>query len=99
MKRNWDAELRLITALSDPHEEPAARAFLDQLVELSRLGHVERVVSTEPFQRALDLAPSADVNIFGLSPELSFKFARQMVETTGSTCLFVRDSGRESALA
>jgi len=99
LRQNWGADLRLITAVSDPQEAPAAMRFLSEFVALARLGNVERVVGTEAFTAFLDEAPRADVNVFGLSPELSFDFAREMVERTGSTCLFVRDSGEESAIA
>jgi hypothetical protein len=32
-------------------------------------------------------------------PDLDFAFPHRMVDTTESTCMFVRDSGMESALA
>lgn len=99
LRLNWGAQLRLITAVSDPDEAGRARDYLDRLVELARLGEADRVVGEAGFQDFLDRAPAADVNILGLSPYLDFDFARAMVERTGSTCLFVRDSGEESALA
>jgi hypothetical protein len=39
------------------------------------------------------------MNIFGLADDLPFKFMREAPELTRSSCLFVKDSGRESALA
>jgi solute carrier family 12 (sodium/potassium/chloride transporter), member 2 len=99
LKVNWRADLRLITAVSDPSEKGPALGFMDRLLELARLSDAHRVVGTQPFHQFLENGPTADVNIFGLSPELSFDFAREMVERTSSTCLFVRDSGEESALA
>ncbi len=56
-------------------------------------------VVTEPFANYLVHAPQADVSIFGLGPRPDFAFMRRMVTETRSTCLFARDSGRESALA
>jgi hypothetical protein len=44
-------------------------------------------------------APQADLNIFGLQPEPNFDTIRDLVDKTDSTCMFIRDSGRESALA
>ena len=47
----------------------------------------------------LPRAPQADLNIFGLQPDPNFDTIRRLVEETDSTCMFVRDSGLESALA
>jgi hypothetical protein len=44
-------------------------------------------------------APAADLNIFGLDPDLPYGFIREMSEKTGSSCVFVKDSGHESILA
>ncbi|TVR64275.1 MAG: Na-K-Cl cotransporter [Gemmatimonadales bacterium] len=99
LRRNWGAELRIITVVSDPDQEDAAREYMERLVDQARLGRCRTVVGTRSFREFLGDAPSADVNIFGLSPELSFQFAQEMVDRTESTCLFVRDSGQESALA
>ncbi|NIP60807.1 MAG: hypothetical protein GWN82_20985, partial [Gemmatimonadetes bacterium] len=43
--------------------------------------------------------PTADLDIFGLSGEPDFQFARHVLESTASSCLFVRDSGEENVLA
>ncbi len=99
LRRNWGADLRVITVVSDPNEEDAAREYMTRLMDQARLGDCRTVVGTRSFREFLTEAPPADVNIFGLSPELSFEFAEEMVERTQSTCLFVRDSGQESALA
>jgi hypothetical protein len=39
------------------------------------------------------------MNIFGLADELPFAFMREAPELTNTSCLFVKDSGQESALA
>jgi len=51
------------------------------------------------FEDNLESAPGADINIFGLADKLPFKFMREAPELTKSSCLFIRDSGKESALA
>ncbi len=51
------------------------------------------------FSSAVAEMPGADVSIFGLSSEPDVGFIETMVARTGSSCLFVRDSGQESALA
>ncbi|PSQ84752.1 MAG: hypothetical protein BRD40_00880, partial [Bacteroidetes bacterium QS_1_65_9] len=59
----------------------------------------EVCVGRGSFSDYLAEAPQADLSVFGMLPEPDFDFCRRMVESTRSTCLFVRDSGRESALA
>jgi len=99
LSRNWDAQLRLVTALRDPDEEAKARDFLEKLIDLGRFPNAAATVGLRPFHEYLQEAPQADLNIFGLQPEPDFNVIRQLVDTTESTCMFVRDSGRESALA
>ncbi len=99
LKLNWQAELRLITVIEDAAEEENARSFMSQLMDLARLPQTEVVVAKEDFATYVAEAPQADLNIFGLAPNHNFEFTRRMVRETHATCLFVRDSGQESALA
>ncbi|GIV60575.1 MAG: Na-K-Cl cotransporter [Rhodothermaceae bacterium] len=99
--RNWRGrELRLLTVCEDPQEVPNARAYLRRLVEDARLppGAVCRVY-TGRFLERLAEAPRADVQLLGLPREVDPAFLKTVVSRTRSSCLFVRDSGRESALA
>ena len=81
---------------------------------MANAGYVERILNmvkrknpseTEfhvlvgAFKENLSSAPSADINIFGLADDLPFPFMREAPELTKSSCLFVKDSGHESALA
>jgi hypothetical protein len=43
--------------------------------------------------------PSADINLFGLPNDSNPKFLNEVIDIVGASCLFVRDSGDESALA
>lgn len=99
LKLNWNAHLRLITVIEDEHEEENARNFMSQLMDLARLPDTEVVVAKGDFMPYVATAPQADLNIFGLAPNHDFGFVRIMVQETRSTCLFIRDSGQESALA
>jgi len=99
LSQNWNAQLRLVTALRDPEEEAKARDFLEKLIDLGRFPNATATVATVPFSDYIRQAPQADLNIFGLQPEPDFEVIRELVDATESTCMFVRDSGRESALA
>ncbi len=99
LQRNWRAELRLLMVVEDPAEERNARAFLEDLVSLARVHRSRIFVETGDFATWIGLAPQADVNVFGLTGDPKLDFLDTMVAQTGSSCLFVRDSGQESALA
>ena len=99
LKRNWNARLRLITVVEDEREVENARQFMHQLTDLARIPDTSVVVAHGSFFDFLPTASQADLNLFGLVPDPDFDFIRRMVRATNATCLFVRDSGHESALA
>ena len=99
LMRNWKAEMRVITVISDADEEAPAHAFMSRLVDLARIPDTQVIVAIGAFAEYVLQAPRADLNIFGLVPDPDFAFMRRMVKATNSTCLFVRDSGRENVLA
>ncbi|NBB84638.1 MAG: Na-K-Cl cotransporter [Bacteroidetes bacterium] len=99
IQQNWGGRLRVITTVTEEAEVPKAQAFLEQLLDLSRMPGAEVVARQAEFNAYVGQAPHADLSIFGMPVEPDLAFARRMVDETQSTCLFVRDSGRESALA
>ncbi len=99
LKLNWGAHLRLITVIENEHEEHNAREFMSQVMDLARLPSTEVIVARGAFNNYVADAPQADLNIFGLSADPDFAFIRRMVGETSSSCLFILDSGEESALA
>ena len=99
LAQNWGARMRLITVVDRDDKEEKARAFMEQLRDLGRFTDAEVVVGRGGFDSFLREAPQADLSVFGMLPDPDFDFSRRMVEATRSTCLFVRDSGQESALA
>jgi solute carrier family 12 (sodium/potassium/chloride transporter), member 2 len=97
---NWEGQLNLITATTDKEDKKRLTAFLDRLSDRARLpAQTEFHVLVGKFEDAMTAAPSADINVFGLADKLPFKFMRDASELTKSSCLFIRDSGKESALA
>ena len=55
---------------------------------------------TGEFKKVLGTAPRADINIFGLSADekVPLDFIKEVSEGVKSSCVFVIDSGYESAL-
>ena len=99
LMRNWGMRLRVLTLVSDPaHQEPAEQ-FLHDLMVLARMppGY-EVVVEHAAIREFLPRAPRADLNMFGLAKPLQVSFAREAPQLCQSSCLFVRNSGRESVL-
>jgi solute carrier family 12 sodium/potassium/chloride transporter 2 len=99
--RRWGGRMSLITVVRDPADEESARRFLHQLCDLARFPRsVRRVVAVGDLAGAIRGAPVADLCLFGLDREqLDFGWCDEMVTLTRSSCLFVLDSGRESARA
>jgi len=77
-----------------------AEEYHARLIEDARLPRTtESHVLQGDFQEQLANLPEADINIFGLAREMDSSPTEIIVRRTRSSCLFVCDSGRESALA
>jgi solute carrier family 12 sodium/potassium/chloride transporter 2 len=97
---NWNGHISLVVVVEDDEEAERARAYLQELMDMSRMPRTTRaVVGTGDFKEYIQNAPRADLNIFGATPNMTVSFARDMVEISRASCLFVQDSGHESALA
>ncbi|NDJ54011.1 MAG: Na-K-Cl cotransporter [Chloroflexi bacterium] len=97
---NWSGQINLITLVADPSEKAAGERFLFKLTELSRLPRGTRnIVEVGDLRSYLSQAPRADLNIFGIQDRVSLDFMSEMRDATQTSCLFIRDSGLESALA
>ncbi len=94
------ASLNLVTATEQAENKRKLFTFLEKLSDRARLpSETEFHVLVGPFEKNLSSAPGADINIFGLGETTPYDFIRKAPELTKSSCLFVRDSGTESALA
>ena len=96
---NWNGRLRLISAVENGAEVENCRAFLGELAEVARLPTPEIFVIHGSFPDLLREAPPADLNTFGLGPQFNLAQSAQLADQLGATCLFIRDSGAENALA
>ena len=100
LQLNWEGRINLVTVAMAEKDVARLHRFLERLSEQARLPSLtEFHVLTGGFQEALAKGPRADINIFGIAEELPVAFMREAPEVTRSSCLFVRDSGQESALA
>lgn len=98
LRANWGGDLNLVTAVSDPDQLAPADQYLHALADLARLPGPPGVhVLNAGFLEALPAAPFADLSIFALSPDVDFEVLRRVIDAAHTPCVFVRDSGEESA--
>lgn len=100
LQLNWGGKINLVTVANNHSEEAKLYKFLNNISEQTRLPSLtEFKVIVGDFNNALKAAPRADINIFGLGTTLDLNYVREVTELAMSSCLFVKDSGNESALA
>lgn len=100
LAQNWQGRITLCMAVPDEETKLKANKFLVRLVSLARLPKdTEIAVSILSFKDAVAHAPRADLDIFGLSREPDMQFVQNLTKLVNGSCVFVRDSGDESALA
>jgi hypothetical protein len=88
-------------AVDDPDTSRRAEEYLKELIEVARMPSKTQVeIYDNGFSDALSQAPTADLSIFGLQRNnLDLAFVAKTAEAINASCIFVRDSGDESALA
>ena len=98
--RSWQGSLNLITVVSSTEEVKIAQQYIEELRDLCRIpNQAKTLVLVGDFASCIAQAPQSDMDLIGLPKEPNFDFVCRMVELTGSSCLFFRDSGNESAIA
>lgn len=100
--KTWKCKhaFNLITVVPDEREVENAHAFLAELCDLARIpSAANHHVMVGTFMSCLANAPQCDLSILGLQAEPDFDFMRSVIETSEASCLFLEDSGRESARA
>lgn len=100
--RAWDGKLNLISVAGSEEQAASMRRSLHAIVDLCRIPNQARVrVSIGDFMDPAVHAPlpQADIQILGLSHGHAIEFMQETVGLMSSSCLFVRDSGKESALS
>lgn len=99
LQSNWGGKINLVTVAKNESDKKRLYSFLYKLSDQTRLPSLsEFYVLTGSFNEALQKAPRADMNIFGVGHKFEFDFMRKTTELTKSSCLFVKDSGNVSAL-
>jgi len=99
LAQNWRGHINLCMAVPDATSQEKAAAFLNELRALARLpGDSEILVYEMSLGAAIAAAPRADLSSFGLPAIPDLAFCQRIVEQVDGSCIFIRDSGIESAL-
>ncbi|MFH1852268.1 MAG: amino acid permease [Candidatus Neomarinimicrobiota bacterium] len=99
LQRNWNGHIRFLTVNESEAEGQKSQAMFERLSERARFPAntgVEVLIGN--FKQELRNAPLADINIFGMSNDLDCDIMHELVQLVDTSCLFVKDSGEESAL-
>jgi hypothetical protein len=100
MSRNMGARLRLSIVCDEAEVASSARDFIDGLIRDARLPvETEAIVAPGTLLDEVGRAPQADLHLLSLARDVHHAFLTTLVRRAGSSFLFVRDSGQESALA
>ena len=100
ISQNWRGRINLCMAVADEPTAKQGTQFLTELIDLARLpSQTEVHVIAAPFMQAVQSAPQADLSTFGLPKEPDLRFYQEIVSVVDGSCIFIRDSGEESALA
>jgi amino acid transporter len=100
LMRRWKADLTIYTVVNNAEDIPKAEAFHEEVCDLARFpSSVKReIIHGDFLDIVADSEHEADINIVGWPQNHDAKLLWQIIRRSRSTCLFVRDSGRESAL-
>lgn len=97
--RNWEGRLNIVSCVESEREPAKVRKELERMIELTRLPDPEIHLLDGPFRENIGAGPRSDLDIMGLSKPPNYELMREAVERTRSSCVFVADSGQESAMA
>ncbi len=100
VRKSWGGRISLLSVIREPEQLDRGREYLNELFRDARIpGNSHIWVDHGDFHDVLTKAPRADLNIFGLSEKVDLAQLKKLTVTTRSSCIFVMDSGDESALA
>ncbi|MGK7958069.1 MAG: amino acid permease [Crocosphaera sp.] len=100
LAKAWKARLNIISVIATEADRKEAEYYINSLRDLCRIPvTANSLIITGEFPSCLKQTPQGDMDFMGLQSIPDFNFVHQMIEMTGSSCLFMSDSGSESALA
>ena len=96
----WTAQFNIISIISHEEDRKSTEHYLEMLQDSCRIPYTAyTLILVGDFLSCLSQAPQGDIDFIGLQSTPDFEFVNQTITLTGSSCLFISDSGSESALA
>ena len=100
LQANWQGKINICMAVRNEAEAALAVTYLQEVSMLVRLPKSTTTdIVIAPFTDALTQVDKADLSVLGLSPNADLEFSQKIAGIVDGSCVFVRDSGDESALA
>lgn len=97
---SWNGNLRVFTTTKNEEEMPLAMRYLERLCGLARLSaETLEVFVCHSFTDALLKAPKGDLTITSFDDLKNVNHLWNVLNKSGSTCLFCKDSDFENAFA
>jgi amino acid transporter len=100
LQLNWEGKINVISTTPEKEDKRRLQGFLERISDRARLPSMTELhVLVGSFKESMKRAPRADINILGLGAgNIPFDRVREIADLTNSSCIFIRDSGQESAL-
>ena len=95
---DWSMPLYLRCVTADEATVPRAERFLLSLKDQARLPQTRVAATHGAFHDHL-AAAVCDLHLFGMPPTIQLERLKELRDVSGGACLFLLDSGQESALA
>ena len=99
VSQSWEGRLNIVTCVEPERDPDEVREELERVIDLARLPDPEIPLLEGTFRENLANGPRSDLDVMGLSSPPDFELMREAIDKTRSSCVFVADSGQESAMA
>ncbi|MFH2012122.1 MAG: amino acid permease [Pseudomonadota bacterium] len=100
LSRNWGSDIRILTIVNKEDDIEKAEMTLTKIADRSRMPfQTELSVLVGKFEEIIAKAPRADLNIIGISNDPECDSMHRIVKLLDTSCIFVKDSGKESIFA
>lgn len=100
LSKAWKAQLNIISVIPQEEDRKEAENYINSLRDLCRIPTTANsLIIVGEFPNCIGKTPQGDMDFIGLQSVPDFNFVHKTIHMTGSSCLFMSDSGSESALA